>query len=70
MEIKNEIWILADDRPGTVSQAIGLAQAIGLEYKTIQLKYSFWARLPNFGNLREIRCCDTGKVRNRNRYHA
>ena len=48
MEIKNEIWILADDRPGTVSQAIGLAQAMGVEYKTIQLKYSFWARLPNF----------------------
>lgn len=47
MEIKNEIWILADDRTGTVSQAIGLAQAMDLEYRTIQLKYSFWARLPN-----------------------
>lgn len=48
MIIKDEIWILADDRPGTVSQSIGLAEEIGFEYKIIHLKYSTLAILPNF----------------------
>ena len=47
MNLKDEIWILADDRPGTVSQSIGLAAEIGFEYKIIQLEYSFWSALPN-----------------------
>ncbi len=45
--IKNEIWILADDRPGTFSQSVGLAEEIGLEYKIIKLDYSFFSILPN-----------------------
>lgn len=45
--IHDEIWILADDRPGTVSQSIGLAEEIGFEYKIINLTYSFFAKLPN-----------------------
>ena len=47
MNIKDEIWILADDRPGTVSQSIGLAEEIGFEYKIINLSYSFFSILPN-----------------------
>ena len=47
MDIKDEIWILADNRPGTVSQSIGLAEEIGFEYKIINLSYSIFASLPN-----------------------
>jgi len=45
--IHDEILILGDDRPGTVSQSIGLAEEIGFDYKIINLTYSFLARLPN-----------------------
>ena len=48
MLIKDEIWILADDRPGTFSQSIGLAEEIGLQYKIITLTYSFFTNLPNY----------------------
>lgn len=47
LNIKNEIWILADDRPGTFSQSVGLAEEIGLEYKIIKLSYSVFSILPN-----------------------
>jgi mitochondrial fission protein ELM1 len=45
--IKDEIWILGDDRPGTLSQAVGLANELGFEYKIIDLTYSFFSSLPN-----------------------
>lgn len=45
--IKDEIWILGDDRPGTLSQAVGLADEIGFEKKIIDLTYSFFSHLPN-----------------------
>jgi uncharacterized protein len=48
MNLRDEIWILSDDRPGTVSQSIGLAQELGFEYKIIKLDYSFFSALPNF----------------------
>ncbi|MDX2082805.1 MAG: ELM1/GtrOC1 family putative glycosyltransferase [Rickettsiales bacterium] len=48
MQIKNEIWILADQRVGTYSQSIGLAQELGIDYKIITLAYSFFSSLPNF----------------------
>jgi mitochondrial fission protein ELM1 len=48
MIIKDEIWILGDNRPGTVSQSIGLAEEIGFDYKIINLTYNFLAFLPNF----------------------
>ncbi len=47
MNLKDEIWILADDRPGTVSQSIGLAEELGFDYKIIKLDYSFFSALPN-----------------------
>jgi len=45
--IKDEIWILGDERPGTVAQGIGLANEIGFDSKIIPLSYSFLAKLPN-----------------------
>ncbi len=47
MKIRDEIWILADDRPGTVSQSIGLAEEIAFDYKLIKLDYSVFSALPN-----------------------
>ena len=46
-KLKDEIWILADDRVGTFSQSIGLAEEMKLEYRIITLNYSFLATLPN-----------------------
>ena len=48
MKIRDEIWILADNRPGTFSQSIGLAEEIGIPYKIITISYSFFSLLPNF----------------------
>jgi mitochondrial fission protein ELM1 len=48
MIIKDEILVLCDDRPGTASQAVGLAKEIGLPHKIFKLNYSFFSRLPNF----------------------
>jgi len=46
--MKDEILILGDDRAGTVSQSIGLAQEIGLNYQIIKLNYNKLSVLPNF----------------------
>jgi hypothetical protein len=48
MQIKQEILILADDRPGTVSQSIGLAKNLGMEYKKIDLTYNSLVKIPNY----------------------
>lgn len=42
-----EMLILLDRRPGTASQAIGLAEEIGLNYQIINLDYGLLAALPN-----------------------
>ncbi len=47
MNLKKEIWILADGRPGTVSQSIGLAEEIGFDYKIINITYNFFVKIPN-----------------------
>lgn len=44
---KNKILILADDRPGTSSQAIGLAEETGWPYQVIKLEYGLLSILPN-----------------------
>lgn len=46
--IKDEIWILVDNRPGNYSQAIGLANEIGFESRIINISYGFFSFLPNF----------------------
>lgn len=48
MILRDEIWILNDSRPGTISQSIGLAEELGIEYKIINFSYSFFAKIPNF----------------------
>ncbi|MBM5783064.1 MAG: hypothetical protein FJ368_06580 [Pelagibacterales bacterium] len=45
--IEEEIWILSDGRAGTFSQGVGLAQALGISYKIIEVNYSIFAKLPN-----------------------
>lgn len=45
--IKDEIWILADNRAGNYSQAIGLANALGFDYKIVNISYGLFAILPN-----------------------
>lgn len=40
--------ILADEKIGTYSQAINLAKELDLEVQIINLKYSFFAKFPNF----------------------
>jgi len=50
-KLQNKILILADKRPGTAAQAIGLAEEIAkkanLRYKIINLDYGFLSSLPN-----------------------
>ena len=41
------VWVLADDRAGNVSQAVGVAEALGGAYETVTLAYNALARLPN-----------------------
>lgn len=47
LEVKDEIWVLSDGRPGTFSQGVGLAEAIGVQCKIIEISYSFLTALPN-----------------------
>jgi len=42
------IWMLADDRPGNVNQALGLAEALGEPFQVKSLDYGPMARLPNW----------------------
>jgi len=42
------IWMLADDRPGNVNQALGLAEALDEPFAVKTIGYSPIARLPNW----------------------
>lgn len=42
------VWVLADDRPGNVNQALGVAEALGVPYRTVPIAYGPAARLPNW----------------------
>ena len=41
------IWVLADDRPGNASQCLGVAEALGLEFRVKNLAYTAAGALPN-----------------------
>ncbi len=41
------IWVLIDDRAGNTSQALGVAECLGLPFETVDVAYSGGARLPN-----------------------
>ena len=43
-----KIWVLADERRGTANQALGVADALGLDYEIKDITHSSLARLPNF----------------------
>ncbi|MDH3661479.1 MAG: hypothetical protein OEU92_15860, partial [Alphaproteobacteria bacterium] len=43
-----DVWMLADDRPGNVNQALGLAEALGEPFVVKTVGYSQLARLPNW----------------------
>jgi uncharacterized protein len=42
-----DIWVLADDRAGNRSQAVGVAEALGRPFRVVDIEYGPWARLPN-----------------------
>ncbi len=46
-DIKDEIWVLADDRPGNYSQAVGLAEELDCAHKIVNISYGSFAILPN-----------------------
>lgn len=50
--LKNEIWIFCDDRPGNYFQAIALgnelSKQLNLPTKIIEISYGFFSFLPNF----------------------
>lgn len=41
------IWVLADDRAGNINQALGVAEALALPFKRVDIRYTPLARLPN-----------------------
>lgn len=55
------VWVLADPRAGTAAQAIGIAERIGLPFRTIALEWGGLARLPIFfGTLLGLRPAPRG----------
>lgn len=42
------VWVLTDDRPGNVTQVLGVAEALGLPFRIQPLAYNRFAPLPNF----------------------
>ena len=47
MAAEENIWVLADDRAGNRSQALGVAEALGEPYTVKEVTYGAWAKLPN-----------------------
>lgn len=47
MHESQQIWVLADDRAGNVSQAVGVAQALDLPFEIKDIAYSSKAAWPN-----------------------
>lgn len=43
-----DIWVLTDHRTGTATQAIALAESLGIDYEIKKLRYNMLATLPNF----------------------
>ncbi len=41
------IWVLADDRPGNVAQAVGVAEALGQPFTVKEVRYTRWGQLHN-----------------------
>ncbi|MBM3618025.1 MAG: nucleoside-diphosphate sugar epimerase [Alphaproteobacteria bacterium] len=41
------VWVLADDRAGNRAQCLGVADRLGLSYKTKEIRYNAFVKLPN-----------------------
>jgi hypothetical protein len=41
------VWVLADDRPGNVAQAVGVAEALGVPFAVKDVRYSRWGGVHN-----------------------
>ncbi|MBL26381.1 MAG: nucleoside-diphosphate sugar epimerase [Rhodospirillaceae bacterium] len=44
----NDVWVLADHRPGNVTQCLGVAEALGMPFSVKSIRYNPLARLPNW----------------------
>lgn len=62
-KLKEEIWVIADNRPGTFNQAISLAKSMSMPYRIIEIEYNFLAKIPNFLNFFNLWCLSR-KTRN------
>src|SRR5687768_5748691 len=40
------VWVLADPRAGTAAQALGIAERLGVRFRTVPLAWGGLARLP------------------------
>ena len=41
------VWVLLDDRPGNSTQSLGLAEALGWPFETVELLFGWRSRLHN-----------------------
>lgn len=41
------VWVLADDRPGNVAQALGVAEALGEPFLVLDVRYTRWGEAHN-----------------------
>jgi hypothetical protein len=41
------VWVLADDRAGNVAQSVGVAEALGMPFSRIEVRYDILGALPN-----------------------
>lgn len=48
MPSEPDIWVLADDRPGNVAQAVGVAEALGRPFQVKHVVYDGFGGLPNW----------------------
>lgn len=48
MEKKNSAWVIIDNKTGNASQAIAVAEVMGINYEIKKLKYNFLGHLPNW----------------------
>ena len=45
--VLSRVWVLADDRPGNVVQALGVAEALGEPFRVQEIRYDRWGHVHN-----------------------
>ena len=43
------VWVLADPRAGTAAQALGIAERLGLPFRSVPLAWAAWPGCPGPG---------------------